>query len=431
MPSRKMLTKNPAIDKLKNYRGSLFWGRLKNISKWEFFQMKIILMTFAFLMATLHLSTLAVAVEYTFTRVYTGTVSPGVAINDNGLVALIGGSSSPILLTTDGHVPTVIAGPTALNHLDFMYDSMQALTLNNDGFVAFHGIAPDGKNGILASDGTVTRKIAASTSNGGAFYEIHPTAVSINDAGKVAFTARLTSTYIYNIFVGDGTSNAVMLNDHFSSLPAINNSGTVAYEHWNPENYSLTTEIQRGIDTFALPSSTPGEVEYLPDINDFGQVANAVSASSVIIGDGVSSPRYIDGSLYLGKLDGNGLSMDGGMSCCAINNDGLVVFGAHPQAFSGGIIPAYGLFTGPNPVADKVIMEGDVLDGATINKQSLFFSRGGLNNKGQIAFRAQLSDGTSGVWVASPVPEPASLLLVASGVVGFLAYGYRQRKRIA
>ena len=47
----------------------------------------------------------------------------------------------------------------------------------------------------------------------------------------------------------------------------------------------------------------------------------------------------------------------------------------------------------------------------------------GINNSGQIAFNATLSDGTSGVFVATPVPEPSTVLLLAVGVLGWLGYG--------
>jgi hypothetical protein len=59
-----------------------------------------------------------------------------------------------------------------------------------------------------------------------------------------------------------------------------------------------------------------------------------------------------------------------------------------------------GIFTGPDPVADKVIETGDILFGSVV--QQLAFFRG-INNHGQIAFLARLADGTIGVYRADPV----------------------------
>jgi len=101
-----------------------------------------------------------------------------------------------------------------------------------------------------------------------------------------------------------------------------------------------------------------------------------------------------------------------------------VAFGAAPT--SG---PARGIFTGPDPSTDKVIMEGDLLDGYTISTNSLSFSRNGLNNLGQIAFTATLNDGTSGVWVATPTPEPSTLVLLAAGAAGVFGWTWRRRAR--
>lgn len=72
-------------------------------------------------------------------------------------------------------------------------------------------------------------------------------------------------------------------------------------------------------------------------------------------------------------------------------------------------------------------MEGDMLDGETIEPYSISFSRNGLNNLGQIAFTATLSDGTTGVWVATPVPEPSMLILLAAGAIGSFAFVRRRR----
>ena len=50
-----------------------------------------------------------------------------------------------------------------------------------------------------------------------------------------------------------------------------------------------------------------------------------------------------------------------------------------------------GIYTGGDPVADKVIEVGDALAGSTVTQ--LKFTRSGLNNADEVAFRAELADG--------------------------------------
>jgi hypothetical protein len=359
----------------------------------------------------------AIATEYSFSRVYTGPANPGVAINDNGLVAIACGVYQPngyTLITTDGDTSTVIASGTDI--------VPQVLSLNNDGFVAF-GRGQGSRQSVFASNGVTSRQIAIRGSSPGSavFYNISPEAMSINDSGMVAFVARQTSTSGYYIYLGDGTGAPVQLNTRDGYYPAMNNAETVAYGLYNSGKDSCI-EIQRGNDTLSLPGSP---VRSMPDINSVGTVAFAANVDDIqkiVIGDGISSPTYIDGIAYKGGLT-SGYAFDGGISDCAINDQGLVAFGAYRDVQAVG----YGIFVGPDPATDKVIMQGDLLDGATLT--SLMVSRNGLNNLGQIAFSGRLSDGTVGVWVATPLPEPSALVLLAIGAVSVLAYVRRQRTR--
>jgi hypothetical protein len=171
-----------------------------------------------------------------------------------------------------------------------------------------------------------------------------------------------------------------------------------------------------------------------PDINDAGVAAFLIGSYSppghdkIAIWDGISEPTYIDGGNFW--RCGSGYQFDlFGEAACDINNQGMVAFYAYltdssksEKAFTGGI------YTGPDPLSDKVIAAGDALGGSTISKVTFF--RGGLNNLGQIAFTATLSDGTKGVWVATPVPEPASLILLGIAAFGGAVYVMRHKKRI-
>ncbi len=82
----------------------------------------------------------------------------------------------------------------------------------------------------------------------------------------------------------------------------------------------------------------------------------------------------------------------------SINNRGTVTFLARLDAGGSGV------FTGPDPVADKVIATGDPLLGSTVANLAISQSEPGvgLNEKGQIAFFAELANGTQGIYRADP-----------------------------
>ena len=61
-----------------------------------------------------------------------------------------------------------------------------------------------------------------------------------------------------------------------------------------------------------------------------------------------------------------------------------------------------GIFTGGDPVADRVIAVGDSLDGSTVSGLDTLSFWSSLNNAGQIAFLVHLADGRTGVYRADP-----------------------------
>lgn len=75
------------------------------------------------------------------------------------------------------------------------------------------------------------------------------------------------------------------------------------------------------------------------------------------------------------------------------------------------------LLTGNDLARDRLIGEGDLLLGQTVTQ--LYAGRGGINNRGQIAFFASRVDprtgqSNNGVFLATLVPEPPALLLIFS-----------------
>ena len=85
----------------------------------------------------------------------------------------------------------------------------------------------------------------------------------------------------------------------------------------------------------------------------------------------------------------------------AINDAGVVVFAAKLAGNTG-----FGVFTGPDPISNRVIAPGDSLDGSTVVTASVWPEA--VNGNGQISFLAQLADGRFGVYRADPNSMPSA-----------------------
>ena len=116
-----------------------------------------------------------------------------------------------------------------------------------------------------------------------------------------------------------------------------------------------------------------------------------------------------------------GAAYSGFGSFASVTTNGGVSFAATLTA--GG----QGIFTGADPIVNHVIRTGDMLSGSTVT--SVAYYMGAMNDTGQIAFVVMLADGRQGVYIATPVPEPAHLLALA-GVVGSVGV-WRRRQRAA
>jgi len=74
----------------------------------------------------------------------------------------------------------------------------------------------------------------------------------------------------------------------------------------------------------------------------------------------------------------------------AINGKDEVAFAALTADFT-----LDGIFTGPDPVADRVVVSGDTIGAGTVAPSSIQFCQGGINDAGEVAFIAMLDDPTA------------------------------------
>jgi hypothetical protein len=333
------------------------------------------------------------------------------------------------------------------------------ISLNNRGQVAFAARTADGRFGVFVGDGGPITTIVDDSGEFDSFRS-----PSINDSGLVAFYADYDGPG-EGIFTSDGgpvtriSDSVVGLPQVLHRFPVINASGSVAfrglYGQFHPSglNFSIHTGTGGPLTLIADSSGpllTTGAVPL--HMNDYGTVAFSAASDggrpAGVTGDG--GPLTIIDALAAGfngfsqpSINNHGtlafisqrvggafgvFTIDGGPAVTIadttgpfanfgrdsiINDDGQVAFRASLDA--GG----QGTFTGPDPVADKVIRTGDALFGSTVTDVNVPLGADALfdlNDRGDVAFVYELANGVRGIAVARLVPEPAALILLIIGI---------------
>lgn len=215
-------------------------------------------------------------------------------------------------------------------------------------FSAVHAVLrlPGFQQEIVASDGGRATRVA-DTSGLFALLDLDP---RVNASGRVVFhgTRRDGSD---GIFVGRGGALTTIADSSavfavFSDSPAINDRGDVLFQATlNDANGTMGLFLaSRGVITTVL-DTTAAFIDFgrAPAINDRGQIA-----------------------------------------------------------FEGATADVVGIFTGGDPVADRVIAVNDVIDGSTVASLGPLAFDSALNNRGQLAFIVGLADGRTAIYRADP-----------------------------
>jgi hypothetical protein len=271
--------------------------------------------------------------------------------------------------------------------------------------------------------GTPTQAIL--TGNGGPLTTITRTSdypgifgnIAINNEGSVAFRGRAAT----RIFTSDGVTQTTIADDSgslrsFGDLLAINNKGTVAFDAFlETGGRGIFTGNGEVVTPIADTNGSFSQFDSF-SLNDSDTIAFAAS-----LDDGSGGIFTSNGGSLTPLVDTSGAFSS--LFSPAINNKGIVAFGAALDTGKSGI------FTGSDPVADKVIAVGDQLFGSTVT--SLGFFPKGFNDAGQVAFFAELADGTRGIFRADldgvPIDlggggtgsKPAQATLKAIGIEDF------------
>ncbi len=281
----------------------------------------------------------------------------------------------------------------------------------------YHWTAGGGLNAIYFSTGPAATSFQ---------FNFEP---SINNQGDIVFNAS-GQGLPEAIFVGDrdGTSPAIALAatggplfEGFSRFiqPHIADDGTV---------FVLADKNSvRGIHKLTGPGTSVTIAEIGADFDQWSRFA-ANQSEVAFLGELSTGDRGV----FVG--DENGLVLVAGddpqfriTNEPGLNDHGDVVLRGE---FNPNTNRLDAIMTGPDQSADRLIMEGDLLLGQPVTQ--LFAGHGSINNQGQIAFFASRFDpqtgfSDSGIYLATPVPEPSALTLAACAL---LALAARRKRRL-
>ena len=364
-------------------------------------------------------ATQALAGSFSITKItdtqseFTSISNKGAAINDNGTIAFI---ASPkveqlgIYTSSDSKITEIINqsrlaslyGLTLNPGLIFSFESVE--NINNKGSVAFIATQSNGGGAVdkrifSSQDGSLTTR--AKVSYNGRYGPV----TLITDLNNQDELAYLNINRSFSSSGPYGTTTLVLTKDNQPDV-------TIASASINPSSPANTPFSS--IDAFAF--NNVGEVTFAATRSDrtaaiFTQHddgptsivetnASALATNDkgdLVLSSGDAIRSFDHTTSTLSTIADPTNSSLKAFSNLAINNNNNVAFTATLNSGEKGI------FTGADPVADKVIATGDSLAGSTVT--NLNFLRSGLNNNNQIAFSVQLADGTQGIFRAEPVTQ--------------------------
>ena len=172
----------------------------------------------------------------------------------------------------------------------------------------------------------------------------------------------------------------------------MNASGKVAF-HGTRRDGSDGIFVGKGGALTVIAESSAVFAAFLdsPVINDRGQVL----FQAILSEDGTAGLFLASHGEIRTVLDSTGSFLDFGRAP-GINAHGEIAF----QGITSDLV---GIFTGGDPVADRVIAVGDAIDGSTVSSFGPLAFDSALNNRGQLAFIVVLADGRTGVYRADPI----------------------------
>lgn len=337
------------------------------------------------------------------------------AINTLGTVAVVAddaalGVEKLVTKRTATDTPVVVADTARVaNFPAFCDNGFSSITsnpsINELGEVAFQGNlrrlstqaecgTPEQRHtprqGVFLGRGGALTAVAHSTNPPGNDFisEFLVADTSVNTSGKVALSIEVRDPqFDQGLFVGSRNGSfderfrsSTSEFDAPSSRMSINEFGQVAFQ-----DSGIVLSNPDGTFKRILDSTATGLAAFDPSLNILGRVAFMGFTFSDPQIQGIFTSR---GGPITTVADNTGPYSSFGRP--SLNDLGKVVFTADLDQFGPNGLPVQGVFTGPNPVADKVLKAGDRYEGLPIS--SVFTCSEALNDLGQIVMTVQSED---------------------------------------
>jgi hypothetical protein len=264
-------------------------------------------------------------------------------------------------------------------------------SMNDAGQVSFaarldRGKKPDVESILRGAGGKLTT--IASTSDEFNFFGFD---TSISNSGEVAFRAELDEELGFDEGLFSGTGRSIITHyltstsdfDGSDARPSINDLGEIGFAESIAFDRGIFAGREGTFRTIFPPDPEGGVGE--PVLNDSGRAAFVRSFFDETAQEFVEEIVTGDGGPLATEADTRGGFSFFGFRPPSLNDNGDVAFHATLDGSSTS-----GVFVGPDPVADRVVATGDSLDGAVV--QNVTFCEEGLNDAGQLAFIAELTD---------------------------------------
>ncbi len=316
---------------------------------------------------------------------FTGFAPYVASVNDAGVVAFqaaLAGGGSGVFMGSGASV-TELVGPPELAGVTSHPD------VNRTGATSFYADLPDGGQGVFLLRDESLQAIADTR---GGLASVGPLGPTMNDAGTVAFRAD-PEAGVSGIFAGDDAAVSTVADTEsgwstFHGLPVIDEAGTVVFRADRDDGVE-GIYAARGGRTW--PVAETGDLfeslAHFPSANDHGTVAFAATLRS----HGAAIATVDDSGVTIIDTEGAFESFRGALIAGTV----AVVRIATPR---GGSL---GLFSGPDPSADRILAIGDSLFGSTV--VDFAANPVSINAAGQVAIRASLADDRQLILRADPV----------------------------
>lgn len=348
-------------------------------------------------------------------------ISDGVnAPNDTGVWLGTGNANFELLFREGDPIP----GTSGVS-----YGEPNDLAINNNGQVAFSSYLQGGGAAILSNVGgpvlpvAIEGEVAPGTAGGEGNQFFLFESPTVNDHGEIAFHARVRGSGVYS-----SDDNGIWSDAGGNGLQLVARSGEAVPGTPDGVEFAIDPLHQlsfnnRGQLAFASRLDGVG----IDRSNDWGIWSGKTGDLKLVARDGEVAPGAVDDARFsiphdpllneLGQIAFEALLTGDGVTDA---NDGGIwaqdIHGALRLVVREG--DQVDLSENPQEVDIRTFSRFDLFNGDFGNYASGEGRPSAFNNRGQIAFRAEFTDGTSGIFVSDliAVPEPISVILVLTGL---------------